>query len=125
VIVSIIQNSLLQYPGQNDFVGQATPNMAGNSLRLGLKPHWVYEAVQEVLNQAGLDQENVGKESWNLLGEYIQPRSRVFVLCNFVYHRRPGEAGRNFQGKCTLSAVALVCIPLYQSLVGQRGRIYE
>ena len=65
----------------------------------------VYQLVRDCLRQAGLDAERFGQSDWNPLGEYISPGQRVFLLCNFVYHRRPFETAAQFTCKCTHASV--------------------
>src|SRR5262249_22681715 len=61
----------------------------------------VYGAVGDVLHHAGVDRERFGTKEWNPLGRWIGKGDRVFVLCNFVQHRRAAETSAAFEAKCT------------------------
>lgn len=65
----------------------------------------VYALVRRCLYEAGCDRENFGTARWNPLGTWIKPGDRVFVLPNFVMHRRPDESTQAFQSKCTHASV--------------------
>ena len=63
-------------------------------------PNTSYAMVRKLLAHHGLDGARFGQPDWNPLGDIVKPGSRVFVLCNFVYHRRPVESTRDFFAKC-------------------------
>jgi len=65
----------------------------------------VYGLVRAALRDAGADAEHDGTARWNPLGRWIRRGDRVFVLPNFVMHRRPRESARDFSGKCTHASV--------------------
>lgn len=65
----------------------------------------VYGLVRKCLADHGCDSENFGKSNWNPLGKWIQKGQRVFVLTNFVMHRRPWESYERFLAKCTHGSV--------------------
>jgi uncharacterized protein (DUF362 family) len=68
-------------------------------------PNRVYAAIRRLLRDAKLDEDNYGTPRWNPLGAYIKPACNVFVLCNFVQHRRAHESRRALHAKCTHAAV--------------------
>jgi uncharacterized protein (DUF362 family) len=68
-------------------------------------PNGIYAAVRNVFRQAGLDAAHFGTPEWNPLGSYIRPGQRVFILCNFVYHRKLHESEEAFSSKCTHGSV--------------------
>jgi len=65
----------------------------------------VYRNVREMLRQAGLDAARFGTPQWNPLGTFVRTGARVFVLPNFVFHRRPYESRARFDAKCTHGSV--------------------
>jgi uncharacterized protein (DUF362 family) len=79
--------------------------------------------VRDSLAQAGLDAERLGTPLWNPLGELVRPGSSVFVLCNFVYHRRPTETVASFFGKCIHASVLRAVLDYVLLAVGPRGRV--
>lgn len=87
------------------------------------EPNPVYEAVRRLFAQAGLDRERFGTAEWNPLACYIRPGSSVFVLCNFVYHRRPQDSERDFHAKCIHGSVLRALLDYVCIAVGSRGRI--
>lgn len=91
--------------------------------RIAPSPNPVYAAVREVFAQAGLDRERFGTAGWNPLGGWIAPGSRVFVLCNFVYHRKPLESPAEFLGKCTHGSVVRALIDYALIATGLGGRV--
>ncbi len=90
---------------------------------LSRAPNAVYRAVRQCLAEAGLDRQRFGTPEWNPLGEFVGPGGRVFVLCNFVYHRRPGETLAQFQAKCTQASVIRPIIDYALKAVGPHGRV--
>ena len=55
------------------------------------------------------------------LGELIQPGARVFVLCNFVQHRRRAEPMTAFHAKCTHASVIRPVVDYALKAVGPEG----
>jgi len=90
---------------------------------LASSPNPVYAAVRQCLAEAGLDRQRYGSPEWNPLGEFVGRGGRVFVLCNFVYHRRRGETLHQFQAKCTHASVIRPIIDLALKAVGPEGRV--
>jgi uncharacterized protein (DUF362 family) len=83
----------------------------------------VYRAVRECIAQTGLDNARYGSPEWNPLAELVMPGSRVFVLCNFVQHRRPNESTEDFLGKCTHGSVVRAIVDYLLIAVGESGRV--
>ena len=83
----------------------------------------VYAAVRSTLLQAGLDASRAGTSDWNPLGKWIRPGQRVFVLCNFVYHRRRGETDEVFWSKCTHGSVLRALVDYLLIATGPTGKI--
>lgn len=83
----------------------------------------VYRLVRQVLADAGLDRKRFGSPSWNPLGDFISPGNRVFVLCNFVCHRRSMETLHDFQAKCIHGSVLRALIDYVLIAVGGKGNV--
>lgn len=86
-------------------------------------PNPVYAAVRSLLADHGLDKERHGTPEWNPLGELVPAGSRVFVLCNFVFHRRPHESTASFQAKCVHGSVLRALIDYLLLAVGEEGSV--
>ena len=87
------------------------------------RPNHVYRAVRQCLADAELDIQRFGTSEWNPLGDYLTPGGRVFLLCNFVYQRRPNESREAFLGKCTHASVIRPIIDYALKAVGPTGRV--
>jgi uncharacterized protein (DUF362 family) len=83
----------------------------------------VYAMVRDLLADAGLDVARRGTPAWNPLGAYIRPGDRVFVLCNFVYHRRPRETEAAFQAKIAHGSVLRALVDYVLIAAGPAGRV--
>ena len=121
--LSVIVDKNLVYPKDGSF----SPNERFPEYRysdITTKPNFVYSAVRNCLAQPGLDYENFGSTSWNPLGEYIQPGQKVFVLCNFVYHRRRSETEDCFAAKCTHGSVLRPLLDYLLLAVGASGSVH-
>ena len=106
--VSIVRDSGLSYPAKGPYSPPERypeyryPDLSNNG-------NGVYAAVRQCFVQAGLDAGRFGTPEWNPLGQWIKPAQRVFVLCNFVHHRRPNESQAAFASKCTHGSVLRAC----------------
>jgi hypothetical protein len=103
--VSVVSEPAVQYPDSGDGF---SPHEAYPEYRFGhlaSKPNPVYAMVRRTFAQIGLDGARFGTPEWNPLGGYIAPGSSVFILCNFVYHRRIQESQRRFEAKCIHGSV--------------------
>lgn len=121
--VSIIWSPEIDYPDEAEYFSpdEAYPEYVFK--HLSKKPNFVYRAVRNCLMQAGLDKENHDKPTWNPLGRVISPGSRVFVLCNFVYHKRGNESKEDFFAKCTNVSVVRAVIDYILLATGQKGSV--
>ncbi len=122
-ILSAICDPTLAYPGSED---DFSPSETYPEYRLGpvaARPNAVYAAVRKVLQQAGLDREHFDTASWNPLGDLIPRGSRVFVLCNFVQHRRANESVTQFQAKCTHGSVLRAVLDYVLLAAGAEAKI--
>lgn len=86
-------------------------------------PNPVYAMVRDLMAQLGLDGERYGTPEWNPLGGLVARGSRVFVLCNFVYHRRVQEDQRAFSSKCIHGSVLRALIDYVLLATGPDGRV--
>ena len=122
-IVSVLQNHELSYPTSEDFFSpdKKYPEYPFDSI--SVSPNKIYHAVRECFRQSGLDAKNYGNPDWNPLGLYIKRGQSIFVLCNFVYHRRKLESKENFFSKCTHASVIRAIIDYIFIAVGKKGRI--
>jgi uncharacterized protein (DUF362 family) len=86
-------------------------------------PNLVYGMVRDLFAQLGLDKENFGAAEWNPLRGFVPEGSRVFVLCNFVYHQRPHESRRTFTSKCIHGSVLRALIDYVLLAAGPQGSV--
>jgi len=87
------------------------------------EPNPVYGMVRDLFAQLGLDKENFGTAEWNPLRGFVPEGSRVFVLCNFVYHQRPHESRRTFTSKCIHGSVLRALIDYVLLATGSEGSV--
>jgi len=105
VVVSVVSAPEVRYPDAADSFSPAEAYPEYRFDHLSSRPNPVYDMVRRSFAQIGLDATRFGTPSWNPLGGFIAPGSRVFVLCNFVYHRRFQESQHQFQAKCIHGSV--------------------
>lgn len=122
-MLSVILDSNLQYPKTPDGFSpdERFPEYCHSTISNSRND--VYRAVRECFAQAGLDRSRYGTPDWNPLRELVIPGSRVFVLCNFVQHRRANESEDDFFAKCTHGSVLRAVIDFLLLAVGADGRI--
>jgi hypothetical protein len=122
-MISIFVDNTIRYPASSDFFSpdELFPEYAFG--HISGQPNPVYRAVRTCLAQAGLDRERFGNGDWNPLSHYIPPGSRVFVLCNFVFHRRSVESQKEFHAKCTHGSVLRALLDYVLLAVGNGGRV--
>lgn len=65
----------------------------------------VYGLIRKCFMEFGCDMVNYNTNSWNPLGNWIKSGDKVFILTNFVMHRRPFESRERFDAKCTNGSV--------------------
>jgi uncharacterized protein (DUF362 family) len=123
MLLSIVQDEHLTYPdGTSDFSPSVRyPECPFDDLSTA--PNAVYRAVRDCLLQSGLDSTHAGLPSWNPLGAYIKAGNRVFVLCNFVYHRKAGETEEQFFSKCTHGSVVRAILDYVLIAAGPSGHV--
>ncbi|MFN2607558.1 MAG: DUF362 domain-containing protein [Acidimicrobiales bacterium] len=108
-------------PGRGFCPGERYPEYAYQALAAGSND--VYPMVRRLFSAAGLDASHQGTADWNPLAELIRPGNRVFVLCNFVYHRRPNETARDFLAKCVHGSVVRAVVDYALLALGSRGEV--
>lgn len=122
-MISVVVDKELTYPGADEFFSPHERFPEYPFADVASRPNAVYGAVRRVFRQAGLDAGHYGTAEWNPLGKWIFPGQTVFVLCNFVYHRRRGESTEQFQSKCTHGSVIRAVIDYIFLAVGPTGHI--
>lgn len=123
MLTSIVSRPGTKYPSREDYFSPSTRFPEYQYEHLSRQHNKVYEMVREVFSQAGLDSERFGTRHWNPLGCFIAPGSSVFVLCNFVYHRRFNETIESFPAKCTHGSVLRAILDYLLIAVGEGGRV--
>lgn len=122
-LASAIQDSTLSYPGSEDGYSPSEAYPEYQHGTTAVRPNTVYAAVRRVLQQGGLDAERFGTASWNPLAGLIAHGSHVFVLCNFVQHRRANESTADFQAKCVHGSVLRALLDYVLLAVGDGGKV--
>jgi hypothetical protein len=119
-LISVVHDPQLVYPPLSTIVGRSgiSPNVA-----TGESDNAVGSAIRQLFLQAGLDTPRAATPDWNPLGTYIAPGASVFLLCNFVYHRRRSESEEAFFCKCTHGSVLYELIRYALQAVGPTGRV--
>jgi hypothetical protein len=122
-LISLVRSIEAAYPDASDFFSPSERYPEYPFDLISRAPNPVYAAVRQALLEAGLDAAAAGTTSWNPLGAYVRPGATVFVLCNFVYHRRSGESERDFQAKCTDGSVLRALLDYVLIAAGRAGRV--
>ena len=123
MLVSILSRPSVNYPTGDAFYSPDRRYPEYPFDHVADRPNPVYEMVRELLAQAGLDREHLGTADWNPLGGWIAPGSSVFVLCNFVYHRRPQDSSTDLWAKCTHGSVLRALIDYVLIAAGTNATI--
>jgi phenylacetate-CoA ligase len=123
VTVSILRSPGVRYPAQGEFFSPSERFPEYSHDHLAAAPNAVYPMVRQLLFDAGLDREHFGRPEWNPLARYVKPGASVFVLCNFVYHRRPQESELEQFSKCIHGSVLRALVDYVLIAAGPRGRV--
>jgi uncharacterized protein (DUF362 family)/phenylacetate-coenzyme A ligase PaaK-like adenylate-forming protein len=123
VTVAIRHASGVRYPARGAFFSPSEAFPEYRHGHLASEPNAVYPLVRQLLFDAGLDRERFGTPDWNPLGQYVRPGASVFVLCNFVYHRRPQESEQDLFAKCIHGSVLRALVDYVLIAAGPRGRV--
>lgn len=124
MIASIIHDSSIRYPDESESFSPSKRYPEYPFGHVATRTNMVYQAVRNCLAQAGLDAANLDTPAWNPLGTFIRKGSKVFVLCNFVYHRRPQESLQDFRGKCTHGSVLRAIVDYIHIATGTNGQVH-
>jgi uncharacterized protein (DUF362 family) len=121
--VSIVTDPAAHYPPPDDAFSpdEAWPEYAQG--HVSARPNPIYTLVRRLLSEHGLDKSRLGTPEWNPLRDLVPEGSRVFVLCNFVYHRRPHESVAALRAKCIHGSVLRALIDYALLAVGPSGRV--
>ena len=122
-MISVVLNSSLEYPAAADGFSPSVRYPEYRFAGLSRARNDIYESVRRLFRQAGLDAGRYGRADWNPLSAYIRPGQSVFVLCNFVYHRRKRETEMAFRAKCTHAAVLRPVLDYALAAAGERGMV--
>ena len=122
-MLSVVVDNSVRYPDSSDYYSPDERYPEYPHGHISEQPNLVYPAVRTCLAQSGLDKEHFGKAGWNPLGRYIASGSRVFALCNFVYHRRKFESREAFFAKCTHGSVIRAVVDYILIATGKNGTV--
>lgn len=81
----------------------------------------VYAGVRQCLVSLGLDQNNIGTEGWNPLGEMIRPGMTVFIKANTVTHEH--DAGKDIFSVIVHASVVRPILDYVCKALRHEGRI--
>jgi len=123
VSVTLVTNIAADYPAPDCAFSPGEPYPEYALDHVSPAPNPIYTAVRRLLADRGLDKDRFGSPEWNPLRELVPEGSRVFVLCNFVYHRRFQESERDFQAKCIHGSVLRALIDYVLLAAGPEGRV--
>ena len=125
MLVSVVHDNQLCYPDSSEFFSPSELYSEYPFDHIASRPNLVYQAIRNCLAQALLDADNFGTPSWNPFGQFIKRGDKVFILCNFVYHRTPWETSEDFFAKCTHASILRVLIDYIYIATGPNGTIYS
>jgi len=122
-VISVIRRPGARYPDPSAAFAPSEryPEYRFGPIAPGANP--VYAMVRSLFTQLGLDAARSGTPAWNPLGEWIRPGAQVFVLSNFVYHKRPHESVQDFNGKVVHGSVLRALIDYVLIATGESGRV--
>ena len=123
-MLSLIKNSKLDYPGISNAYSPSVSYPEYSFGVLSKERNPVFDTIRQLFCQLRLDYANYDTPHWNPLGEFIKEGSKVFVLCNFVYHRRSRESHLDFLAKCTHGSVVRGAVDYILRAVGPAGRVF-
>ncbi len=120
---SVVHDPTARYPesGESFSPSEAYPEYPFS--HIASRPNPAYRSVRRCLSQCGLDAEHYGTPRWNPLGRYVNKGDKVFLLCNFVFHKRPRESWSAFHGKCTHGSILRAIADYVLIAAGPGGEI--
>lgn len=85
----------IEYPGKRDLFRPdvAYPEYPFSFAATSASKNAVYEAIRNLLVEAGLDSDGFGTSEWNPLGAYVRPGDKVLVKPNLVMDVNPSGQG--------------------------------
>jgi len=122
-MISVVRRSGAAYPGSGEAFAPSEPYPEYRFGAIAAAPNPVYAMVRALFLQAGLDAARANTPGWNPLGAWIPRGSRVFVLCNFVYHRRSRENERGLFAKVTHGSVLRALVDYVLIATGESGQV--
>ncbi len=122
-MISVVSQPGVEYPAEGDCYSPSDAFPEYRFDHVASRPNAVYRMVRRLLEEHGLDEKKRDSPSWNPLGEFIPRGSKVFVLCNFVNHRRPRESRRGFHAKCIHGSVLRALLDYVLIATGEDGRV--
>ncbi len=122
-MVTIVSRPGTEYPPQDDYFSPSSGYPEYRYGHLSARRNSVYEMVRTLLSDSGLDRERYGTVEWNPLRAFIRPGDSVFILCNFVQHRRGSETQETFFAKCIHGSVLRAVADYVLLAAGTGGRV--
>jgi len=123
-MISIVIDPSLKYPCSHDLFSPDRRFPEYGFDHISGSENLIYRAVRECFAQAGLDKAHYDTPAWNPLGPFVKPGDRVFVLCNFVFHRHPKESAEDFKAKCIHGSVLRALVDYLLLAAGRAGRVH-
>lgn len=121
--VSIVWEPSLRYPVAQHYFSPTEPFPEYAFSHRAPGQNDAYRAVRDCLAGAGLDAAHFGSRGWNPLRRFVEPGSKVFVLCNFVKHDDQGHGPARFAAKCTHGSVVRAVVDYVLLALEGQGEI--
>ena len=123
ILTSIIQDDNMNYPSSKYSFSPSEnyPEYPFNDI--SPETNNVYDNVRKILYQTGYDRANYNTPNWNPLGDIIKKGDKVFILCNFVFHRKNNESLSQFNAKCTHGSIVRALIDYVFIATGDGGGV--
>ena len=122
-MISVLHDPSLEYPDDSEAFAPSEAYPERPFPPVASRRNRVYAALRDLFHQSGLDSSRYGTKQWNPLGEWVPRGASVFVLCNFVYHRKPQESWQDFYSKCSHGSVLRALADYLLIAVGPEGRV--
>ncbi|MRR32097.1 DUF362 domain-containing protein, partial [bacterium] len=122
-MISLLIDPSLTYPEGGEFYSPDERYPEYRYQAISTRSNPIYKAVRDCFIQAGLDHDHFGTANWNPLGDFVEPGSKVFVLCNFANERRSSERLEDYRSRCTHGSVIRAVIDYLLIAVGESGEV--